>query len=545
MNEKQKRLFDLLVEIDDICKENNIDYCIGGGAALGAIRNNGFLPWDDDIDLHITRSNWEKLYNLISENPEILPKNRDLVCMENTKYYRNPIARYTDTTSTVIHLAQSIAAKSCGEQVEFFILDPIPNIEDGQEEHIKHMRAFLEILSPTFMTSKHIPLNEYEEHKKLVFKYYNEIQKKGHSTILDEIYEKYYSYPLEKADNLYLRWGNNEIIFKTEDYTGKRYEEFEGKKFPVPKGLEDMCRVQYGDSWMYVPEKDDQIFHFPLINSLNHSFEEYTKIYLKQINQEETLKNYEKLKQLNIDLHIPRVKSSLEKIRMKGFIIIRELYKKIEINDYNPKKLLEEGEYDVLNKLFADYYSVQLDENCKTFNLFIEIDKNLLKIAIENKIKQGTYFISRNILDICENNFELDEDLKYLKDICDYCRTLSVAIFDNKDIETVENTLNKAEDYCENLVETYRARLWLELNKLNEKDYNLIIDEGNKMLEDFPTDGEIMAYIAEALYNIGEMDKSSKMYYEAVHNTRNGLIWKDAKKYVGIDRLAEDVQNAN
>ena len=362
---------------------------------------------------------------------------------------------------------------------------------------------------------------------------------------MDEIYEKYYSYPFEKADNLYLRWGNHEIIFKSRDYTGKRFEEFEGQKFPVPKGLENMCRVQYGDSWMYVPEGVDQIFHFPLIRSLNHPYDDYTKIYLKQINQEETLENYEKLKQLNINLHIPRVKSSLEKIRMKGFIIIKELYKKIEINNYNPKKLLEDEEYELLNKLFEDYYSVQLDENCKTFNLFIEIDKCLLKIAIENKIKQGTYYIGRNILDICENNFELDEDLKYLKDICNYCRTLSIAIFDNQDIETVENTLNNADDYCKKLVETYRATLWLESNKLNEKDYKLIIEKGNKMLEDFPTDGEIMAYIAKALYYLGNIDQATQMYDEAIHNTRNGLVWKDAKKYVGIDRLAEDMQNAN
>ena len=96
MNEAQERLFNLLIEIDDLCSQHNIDYCLAGGSALGAIRNQCFLPWDDDIDLYITRDNWNKLFDVISKNPELLPENRDLVCIENSKYYRNPIARYID-----------------------------------------------------------------------------------------------------------------------------------------------------------------------------------------------------------------------------------------------------------------------------------------------------------------------------------------------------------------------------------------------------------------------------------------------------------------
>ena len=78
-------LFDLLVEIDDICESHNIEYYLSGGAALGALRCGRFLPWDDDIDLFITRDNWHKLRDLIDQNPEMLPENRDLVCFENTE----------------------------------------------------------------------------------------------------------------------------------------------------------------------------------------------------------------------------------------------------------------------------------------------------------------------------------------------------------------------------------------------------------------------------------------------------------------------------
>lgn len=179
MNALHENLFKLLIELDDICSENDIDYCLAGGTALGAIRNQCFLPWDDDIDLYITRDNWIKLRDLVSENPEILPENRNLVCIENAPYHRNPIVRYVDTSKTTIYPAQSISAKTCGDQIEFFILDPIPNPEDGQKEHLNQMRAFLEILSPYFMVCKSLPLEEYAAHRDLVLSYYKKLIKKG------------------------------------------------------------------------------------------------------------------------------------------------------------------------------------------------------------------------------------------------------------------------------------------------------------------------------------------------------------------------------
>ena len=139
MNDLHKNLFKLLIELDDICKEHDIDYCLAGGTALGAIRNQCFLPWDDDIDLYITRDNWIKLRDLIEKHPEILPENRNLISIENTPYHRNPIVRYVDKTTTTIYPAQSISAQTCGDQIELFILDPIPNIEDGQEDSHAHL----------------------------------------------------------------------------------------------------------------------------------------------------------------------------------------------------------------------------------------------------------------------------------------------------------------------------------------------------------------------------------------------------------------------
>ncbi|MDR0832565.1 MAG: LicD family protein [Bacillales bacterium] len=69
----KKLLVEMLIHFDDICKKNNIKYSIGYGTFLGAIRHEGFIPWDDDIDVMMTRDNYDKLISLhfISENEEV------------------------------------------------------------------------------------------------------------------------------------------------------------------------------------------------------------------------------------------------------------------------------------------------------------------------------------------------------------------------------------------------------------------------------------------------------------------------------------------
>lgn len=72
LNEEQlKKLQETILLIADdiigICEENNINYHLTGGSALGAIRHNGFIPWDDDMDIDVARKDYDKLINLIKK----------------------------------------------------------------------------------------------------------------------------------------------------------------------------------------------------------------------------------------------------------------------------------------------------------------------------------------------------------------------------------------------------------------------------------------------------------------------------------------------
>lgn len=68
MRMHQLRLLGILKYVDAVCRENNIPYMLCSGTLLGAIRHNGFIPWDDDIDIAIEKKNLHKLAKAIKND---------------------------------------------------------------------------------------------------------------------------------------------------------------------------------------------------------------------------------------------------------------------------------------------------------------------------------------------------------------------------------------------------------------------------------------------------------------------------------------------
>lgn len=56
----QDKILGIMVYIDQFCADHGIEYCLMGGSALGSKRHGGFIPWDDDLDIFMTPSNYEK-----------------------------------------------------------------------------------------------------------------------------------------------------------------------------------------------------------------------------------------------------------------------------------------------------------------------------------------------------------------------------------------------------------------------------------------------------------------------------------------------------
>lgn len=94
LRQAQRAMLSILIEIDRICRRHQIPYWLDSGTLIGAVRHGGFIPWDDDIDICVLRSDYPRLRQaLIAE----LPPRYQLSDSQTDRYsYRN-IGQVKDT----------------------------------------------------------------------------------------------------------------------------------------------------------------------------------------------------------------------------------------------------------------------------------------------------------------------------------------------------------------------------------------------------------------------------------------------------------------
>lgn len=258
-NSTLKQLHDIelaiLKSLDTFCCDNNIQYSIISGTMLGAIRHAGFIPWDDDIDVAMTRDNYKKFCDSIEKNPidglYFQNYEKDLFCGVNHGKLRK------DNT-LFLQKGEDINVGHHGIWIDIFPFDKLPcNL--NKRKKIESIGTKIILLTRANVVKSDDSLKkiitrclirlipEKLRHKKLVK--YTRILEKNNELLVDD----YCWVCMSDLKSIYKVRVSKECCLK---YTEL---EFEGYKFSSFVGYDEFLKVLYGD-YMQLPPKEDRIW---------------------------------------------------------------------------------------------------------------------------------------------------------------------------------------------------------------------------------------------------------------------------------------------
>lgn len=115
----QLRCLKILDVVDAMCRKHGIEYSLCGGSVVGAYLYSGFIPWDDDIDLMMTRKNYEKFIKVCRKE---LPKQYEIHNYKTSKEYYTLFTKIVDKTTTLVQ-GEIVS----GVFLDITVYDKVPN----------------------------------------------------------------------------------------------------------------------------------------------------------------------------------------------------------------------------------------------------------------------------------------------------------------------------------------------------------------------------------------------------------------------------------
>lgn len=263
LNDTQKYILHVLREVTRVLEELKIPYFMQGGTMLGAIRHDGFIPWDDDVDLGIPRADYDRLLKEVSAR---LPKNLELRTYDDETDHHYYFARIVDTRYQIRRMG-SIEERLENIWVDLFPLDGMPNHCISRQWH--KMRLLMTRLK--FHLSCFEKVNIKRPGRPLVERIIIRIAMitrvgKWWNTRkqLDKMDRLLKKYPPEKSNYLVNFTGQTSFkfneMFKKEVYgQGKEYP-FEDMVLVGPEQYDTYLKSLYGD-YMTPPKEADRNAH--------------------------------------------------------------------------------------------------------------------------------------------------------------------------------------------------------------------------------------------------------------------------------------------
>ncbi len=240
---------EMLVELDRVCRKNDIPYYITAGTLLGAVRHGGFIPWDDDMDICMARSDFKRFLEVCKTD---LSDDYYIECQELNPDYWYAIPKICKKNTVFKNIQDSNLKEHIGIYVDIFMLDNVPK-QNGKRQAI--YASIANLLQATISNRKtNFNVKKMSIKSKLFFYLTKPFSIRTLSKWRTRV-AAHYSDECKYFTNLASRYGRIKQTMPKDKFYPPVELEFDGYKFLAPKEYIYMLERIYGDYMKLPPEE--------------------------------------------------------------------------------------------------------------------------------------------------------------------------------------------------------------------------------------------------------------------------------------------------
>lgn len=254
LRQLQLVILEMLLEMNRICQKHNICYSLIGGTLLGAVRHGGFIPWDDDVDTQMSRSE----YLRFRQACETELNHEKYFLQDNTtdSEYRWGYARLRRKNSEFVRQGQEHLKMKTGIFLDIFVTDNIPDFYPLRAAH-----CFYSFILRKVLYSETGAITEKNAVKRWVYKLLRHIPAPFVFARLNALAKFWNRRPTRYLRNLtFPPPKNGKLGFPSIWYKTHTTLLFEGYSFPVIGGYKEYLAFKYGN-YMQLPPPEKRHWH--------------------------------------------------------------------------------------------------------------------------------------------------------------------------------------------------------------------------------------------------------------------------------------------
>lgn len=270
MNQLQQEELNILIEFDSICKKHDIIYTLSSGTLLGAIRHQGFIPWDDDIDVNMSRSEFKRFEAVVKDE---LNSDFFYQSFETEKDHYHAFPKIRSNKIELVEKSTDYLNINHGVWIDIFPYDNIPDdltLRNQQKKKVEHYNKLISLFVYTFVTDADTGKKRVI---KSIFYQLNRIFYRI-NFLLPSLYKKRQKW-IEKYNDQNTEYANM-LVFNFNDDVYKQTlirnailddvttGSFEGHEFLIPKAFDEILESNYGD-YMKLPQESEQVSNHEIV----------------------------------------------------------------------------------------------------------------------------------------------------------------------------------------------------------------------------------------------------------------------------------------